>query len=77
MNVLHWAQESHHLAKQAVYTKEIFDVIREHDDDSQSTIKVSLTPEYKSSAESIATQRIVEAGFRLARTIEEVVGEKG
>jgi hypothetical protein len=77
MNALHWAQESHHLAKQAVYTKEIFDVIREHDDDSQSTIKVSLTPEYKSSAEWIATQRIVEAGFRLARTIEEVVGEKG
>jgi S1/P1 Nuclease len=76
MNALHWAQESHHLAKEAVYTKEIFDVVRERDDDSESTIRVSLTPEYKSSAESIATQRIVEAGFRLARAIEEVVGNK-
>lgn len=75
MNFLHWAQESHDLAKEAVYSEEILDVVREHDEDGGSIITVSLTPDYKTRAGSIATQRTVEAGFRLAKAIKEAVGE--
>jgi hypothetical protein len=75
MDGLVWAQESHELAKEVVYTKAIMDVVRVRDDDGGSTISVSLTPEYKTNAGSIARKRAVEAGFRLAKAIEEVIGE--
>jgi hypothetical protein len=44
------------------------DVVREHADDSGETVTVSLTPEYKTNAGSIARKRAVEAGFRLAKS---------
>jgi hypothetical protein len=74
MASLDWAQESHELAKEAVYTEAITDVVREQDD-GESTVSVSLTPEYKTSAEAVARGRAVQAGFRLAQAIEKAVAK--
>jgi hypothetical protein len=73
MDTLHWAQESHQLAKEAVYTKEVVDAVVDRDDEGGQTIAVSLPPDYGIRAGLIARQRAVEGGFRLARAIEEVV----
>jgi hypothetical protein len=72
---LDWAQESHELAKEAVYTEAITDVVREQDDNLGSTVSVNLTPEYEAKAEAVARARIVQAGFRLAKAIEETVAK--
>jgi hypothetical protein len=75
MDGLIWAQESHQLAKEAVYTKAITDVVLERDDDGGSSISVRLPQEYMTNAGSIARERAVEAGFRLAKAIEETISE--
>jgi hypothetical protein len=75
MDGLIWAQESHQLAKEAVYTKAITDVVLERDDDGGSSISVRLPQEYMTNAGSIARERAVEAGFRLAKAIEETIPE--
>jgi hypothetical protein len=73
MEPLLWAQESHQLAEESVYTKAIMDAVREQNDGGGPTVSVSLSPEYMAHAQSIARVRIVEAGFRLAKAIDLVL----
>jgi len=72
---LHWAEESHELAIEMVYTNEIVEAVLDGDDGGGDTITVSLSDEYKTNAGEVAQARAVEAGFRLAKLIEAALGE--
>lgn len=68
-----WVQESHELAKTAVYAKSILDevTVREASPD-QPLQNVDLPLEYRQEAGRLAQQRVAEAGYRLAEVLRQV-----
>jgi hypothetical protein len=71
-----WARESTALASKHVYTAEVLRAVRALDDagERSAEIAVSLPPGYLEEGREIARRRAVEAGFRLARIVEQLQG---
>jgi hypothetical protein len=67
-----WIDESFELAKRVVYTKEVLDKVAAREAHSHLA-PLDLSAEYKTQAEAVAEQRAVEAGYRLAGTIQQLL----
>jgi hypothetical protein len=67
-----WIDESFGLAKRVVYTKEVLDKVAAREAHSHLA-PLDLSLEYKAQAEAVAEQRAVEAGYRLAATIQKLL----
>ena len=69
-----WVSESHRLAQQVVYSPKILAAIRRGEADAEKEIPaVALSRAYAKQAQAVSRQRVVEAGFRLARVLKEAV----
>ena len=69
-----WVSESHRLAQQVVYSPKILAAIRRGEADAEKEIPaVALSRAYAKQARAVSRQRVVEAGFRLARVLKEGV----
>mgnify|MGYP002851101295 FL=1 len=68
-----WVAESHRLARDVVYSSAILAAIGSGESDPEKAIPaVELSGDYARRARAVARQRVVEAGFRLARVLAEV-----
>ena len=68
-----WVAESHRLARDVVYSSAILAAIGSGESDPEKVIPaVELSGDYARRARAVARQRVVEAGFRLARVLAEV-----
>jgi S1/P1 Nuclease len=67
-----WIDESHELCKQYVYTPEVKRQIAARAGRSHLG-ELDLSPSYKTDSENVAERRAVEAGSRLAKTIQQLL----
>ncbi len=67
-----WIDESSELAKQHAYTKDVLKKVADREGHSHLG-PLDLSPAYKLDAEEIAERRAVEAGYRLAAAIEQML----
>jgi hypothetical protein len=67
-----WIDESNVLAKKYAYSSEVLDKVAAREGHSHLG-PLKLSDEYAKDAESIAERRAVEAGFRLAKLLEELL----
>ena len=76
-----WLHESHKLAWEFAYDKEILEALVEQESQlkGEQTLesgmsKITLTDDYREMAKEVARERVVRAGFRLAEAIKVAVG---
>ena len=67
-----WIDESFELAKQYGYTKEVLKKVADREGHSHLG-PLDLPANYKSDAEEVAERRAVEAGYRMAKAIEQML----
>src|SRR5215213_5421760 len=67
-----WIDESIELAKRYAYTKEVLQKVAAREGHSHLG-PLDLPPTYKAEAETVAERRAVEAGYRLAGAIQQVL----
>jgi hypothetical protein len=74
LDYAHWARESTALAFRYAYTADVLGAVRalEEAGERDTEIVVSLPPGYIDAGREVARQRAVEAGFRLARIVEQL-----
>jgi hypothetical protein len=70
INIDKWIDESHDLALRYAYTKEVLNKVADREGRSHLG-PLDLSAEYRSEAENLAERRAVEAGFRLAKLIQQ------
>jgi hypothetical protein len=67
-----WIDESNSLAKRYVYTEEVLQKVGGREDNSHLG-PLDLPANYRSDAESLAELRAIEAGYRLAKLLDELL----
>lgn len=67
-----WIDESFELAKRYGYTQEVLKKVADREGHSHLGT-LDLPPNYKADAEEVAERRAVEAGYRLASTIQQML----
>ena len=67
-----WIDESHELAKRYVYTPEVLEKVADREEHSYLG-PLDLPPAYKANAAELAERQAVVAGYRLAKTIEQLL----
>jgi hypothetical protein len=67
-----WIDESAEIAKQSVYTKEVLKKVADREGHSYLG-PLDLPPSYKANAADVAERRAVEAGYRLAAAIKQML----
>jgi hypothetical protein len=67
-----WIDESNGYAKRFVYTEEVLSKIAAREDHTHLG-PLDLTADYRATAESLAERRAVEAGYRLAKLLEQLL----
>jgi hypothetical protein len=67
-----WIDESNSYAKRFVYTEDVLNKVAAREDHSHLG-PLDLSAEYKTAAEGLAERRAVEAGFRLAKLLEQLL----
>lgn len=67
-----WIDESNAFAKQFVYTEEVLTKVASREQHTHLG-PLDMSAEYRSNAEALAERRAVEAGYRLARLIEQLL----
>lgn len=72
LNPGQWIDESFAIAKQHAYTPEVLEKVADREGHSRLG-PLDLSPQYKIDAANIAERRAVEAGYRLAKTIEQLL----
>jgi hypothetical protein len=72
LDVGDWIDESHELCKQYVYTPEVKQQIAAREGHSHLG-QLDLPPTYRTDAENVAERRAVEAGSRLAKTLQKLL----
>jgi S1/P1 Nuclease len=70
LDVGDWIDESHELCKQYVYTPEVKRQIAAREGHSHLG-QLDLPPTYKTDAENLAERRAMEAGYRLAKVLQQ------
>lgn len=74
MSFVDWVDESYHAAVKYAYTQDILDNAREHPNWHGDRLPpVTLSEPYFAKAKEVAGQRIVQAGYRLAKLLEALV----
>ena len=81
-NIENWLKESYDAAREFVYDEEIIEEISEQEAELQRkdtfenvTAKISISQDYKDMAKNLAKERVVQAGYRLAAVIEDVISD--
>ena len=81
-NIDNWLKESYNAAGEFVYDEEILEVISEQEAELQGedtldngTAKIPISQNYKNMAKNLAKERVVQAGYRLAAVIEDVISD--
>ena len=72
LDVGDWIDESHELCKLYVYTPEVKQQIAAREGHSHLG-ELDLSPAYKADAENVCERRAVEAGSRLAKTLQQLL----
>lgn len=72
-DVATWVRESREFAETAVYADEVLTVLRAAEAQGGQPPVIELSEEYLKTAGAIAERRIVEAGYRLAAVLAELV----
>ena len=79
-NIENWLNESYDAACKLVYDEEILEEISEQETELQGkdtlengTAKIPISQDYKDMAKNLAKERVVQAGYRLAAVIEDVI----
>ena len=67
-----WIEEGHALAKRYVYTEEVLQKIADREGHSHLG-PLDLPASYRADAERVAERRAVEAGYRLAKLLEQLL----
>jgi hypothetical protein len=67
-----WIDESHDLAKRFAYSDEVLQKVAAREDHSHLG-PLELSPGYRTDAESLAERRAIEAGYRLARLLNDLL----
>jgi hypothetical protein len=67
-----WIDESNELAKRLVYTEDVLKKVSAREDHTHLG-PLDLPAAYRADAESLAERRAVEAGFRLAKLLEQLL----
>jgi hypothetical protein len=75
LDVDKWIDESYEIAKRNVYTKEVLQKVAAREGHSHLG-PLDLSEDYKAEAEKIAERRAIEAGYRLAGVIQQMLQEK-
>jgi hypothetical protein len=68
-----WLQESHSLARDVAYDRNIFDAVRAAEESGGEVEKIELPDSYYSAAGAAAKRRIVETGYRLGGIVDELI----
>ena len=81
-NIENWLKESYDVARKFVYDEELLDAISEQEAELQGedtfesgTAKIPIRQDYKDMAKNLAKERVVQAGYRLAAVIEDVISD--
>ena len=79
-NIENWLKESYDAAREFVYAEEILKAILEQEGELQGegtlkngTAKIPISQDYKEMAKILAKERVMQAGYRLAAVIEDVI----
>jgi len=75
LDVEHWLQESHQLTVDVAYSPAIMEGVAEQEDTGTSLVPIAISDEYKTTAGDVSQRRVAEAGYRLARLLEYVLGD--
>jgi hypothetical protein len=67
-----WRDESHGLATDYVYTKEVLEALRKMES-AGAVEEISMSEEYLKAGGHIAERRVVQAGFRLAELLRSLI----
>jgi hypothetical protein len=67
-----WIDESHELAKRFAYTEELLQKVAARENHTHLG-PLELSAEYGSNAEALCERRAIEAGFRLAKLLDEIL----
>lgn len=66
-----WLNESYEAAWKYVYSEDILEEVASKEDDLEKDLdSIELSDDYFKAAEQVATERVVQAGFRLSKLIE-------
>jgi hypothetical protein len=71
-DIENWIDESHDLAKRFAYTNEVLQKVAAREAHAHLG-PLDLSPGYRTDAESLAERRALEAGFRLAKVLDELL----
>ena len=81
-NIENWLKESYDAAREFVYDGELLEEISEqeaelHGKDTleKGTAKIPISQDYKDMAKNLAKERVVQAGYRLATVIGDVISD--
>ncbi len=82
INIKNWLKESYDAAREFVYDGEILEAISEQETKLQwegtlenGTAKIPLSQYSKEMAKNLAKERVVQAGYRLAAVIKDVISD--
>jgi hypothetical protein len=67
-----WIDESHDLAKRFAYTDEVLQKVAAREDHTHLG-PLDLSPQYRTDAETLAERRAIEAGYRLAKLLDDLL----
>lgn len=67
-----WIDESNDYAKRFVYTNEVLQSVADREDHTHLG-QLNVSSSYKSDAEALAERRAIEAGYRLAKLLDELL----
>ena len=77
-----WLKESYNAAREFVYDEELLEAISEQEEELQredtfenGSAKIPLSQDYKDMAKNFAKKHVVQAGYRLAAVIENVISD--
>ena len=80
INIENWLKESYDATCKFVYDEELLEAVSEQEAELQGedtfesgTAKIPIRQDYKDMAKNLAKERVVQAGYRLAAVIEDVI----
>jgi len=75
VDVAHWLQESHQLAVDVAYSPSIMEGVADQEDTGAGFVPIAISDAYKTTVARVSQRRVAEAGYRLARLLEHVLGD--